>query len=105
MRNKPYAPTLVLDLPDDRGIGREIAQEVFGHSRGTATNYGMPDDDLDVTRDLKKLVRKALADHLLNVDEDDLDVSPHACITPGTIRKVRAQGTRTEVFLQFQEDR
>ena len=87
-----YDSTLILDLPDDEGVGRAIAEEVFGHSRGTAERVGMPDDDLDVTRDLKKLVREAFADLFLNVPEDDLDVSPSSCVNLGKIRRVEANG-------------
>lgn len=59
---RDYPPTYVIDLPVDDGVGKAIVDEVYGHgSKGTKTNFGMPDDDLCVTTALERSVREAIA--------------------------------------------
>lgn len=97
-----YKPEVTLDLPADDSPGREITREVFGRSQtGKRTNHGVSTDDLDVTRDLECLVRKAFAAYFLNVPEEEIEVAPWNCVTLGTIRRVEADINRVEVMLQF----
>ena len=87
---RAYPPTYSIDLPADDGVGKAIVDDVFGRgSKGTKTNFGMPDDDLCVSRTLESKVREAIAQAFFpgsNAFKDDAD--PSVMVSFDTIRKV-----------------
>lgn len=90
MSKNDYPPTYTIDLPADEGVGKAIVDEVYGHSsKGTRTNFGMPDDDLSVTRALESAVREAIAAAFFpGASSFKDDAEPSVMARFDTIRKV-----------------
>lgn len=101
-----YPTTFTLDFPADSGAGKRIREELpTSKSHATLTNNGLPDDDLNLRKDLERAIKGSLGLSLVDKsflaeNDDGEKFDPGLAVRLGEVRRVEVDPDRVKVTIQ-----